>query len=152
MRCGMQRNGLRRRRKTNHRANIQIKKRVFEMNGTDALPNLRDKESVIKAIDEYFAACVRNNQMPQNEQLYRRLGISRSIWYRAKNGSNARISEECVDIIRAACLAISAYREQLLYLEKPPVHPGRLKAWVLLYDFGNRQPRHHKRNQETSEN
>lgn len=119
---------------------------------TGTPPNLRDKDSVMAAIDNFFADCIRDNRMPQNEQLYKRLGISRSIWYRAKNGSNARISPECIEQIRAACLAISAYREQLLYLEKPPVHPGRLKAWVLLYDFGNRQPRHHKRNQETSEN
>lgn len=126
------------------------------MNGTGTPPNLHDRDSVIAAIDGYFNDCVRSNQMPQNEQLYKRLGISRSQWHHAKNGHSNKISAECVEAIHRACLMLSAYREQLLLSERSPIHPGRLRTWILLYDIGGRQPRRHrtykrKKEQETQE-
>ena len=111
-----------------------------------AKPDLMDYESTLSAITNYFDECIKSGRIPGNEGLYKALGIDRVKWFHLRNGNSHKAAPECVDLINRAVILLAAFREQLLFLpdDKIPVHPGRLRTWIKLYDIGGCQPKHHK--------
>lgn len=76
--------------------------------------DLHDEKAVYSAIIEYFNMCERENIRPGNLGLYAALGMNRQDVHNVLTGkSKSKVSPTCIDIIKSAKLAMSAYRETL---------------------------------------
>ena len=76
--------------------------------------DLHDRESVYNAIVGYFQDCERSGKRPGNMGMYRALGMSRQDVNNVLTGkSKSKLSPDCIDILKKACLILSEYREQL---------------------------------------
>ena len=81
----------------------------------DETPDLHDEQQTEQAIKAYFQKCAAMHIRPGNMGLYAALGITRQDWNNAVTGkSKAKISPSCIDIVKKAVRAMSAFRESLV--------------------------------------
>lgn len=86
---------------------------------TATTPDLHNPEQVRNAIINYFTSCQKRNVRPGNLGLYAALGMSRQDYNNAITGkSKSKVSPECIDLIKKACIAIGQYREGLALIGK----------------------------------
>ena len=77
-------------------------------------PDLHNAEEVRQAIENYFQSCIKRGVRPGNLGLYAALGITKQDYYDVVNGRNkSKVSPDCVDLLKKANRAMSAYREGL---------------------------------------
>ena len=102
---------------------------LFEMK----TPDLHDPEQVYETIKNYFIDCDVRHIRPGNMGLYAVLGITRQDYNNMCNGKlKSKISPVCMDIVKKAVRAISAYREDLASEGK--LHPTTYIFMAKNYD------------------